>query len=451
MLAALLVGCSPPATVATTAAPAPPLTAAPTTPPAEMPVELQDCNAPPITFKTLCETIELLEEWYVNRPVDLEQLSAIATQAAADFETEDTEDPPRTFFCAIPDISFESLCRTLATRVQNESLPVVQAMERVVLSMIDLGLDPFTWYIPPDLADGFRSDGIVGGVGILLDATDAAGSKCKRITEACPLKITLVLEENPGAAAGLMPGDIITAVDGKSVDGRGFVNAATDIGGDETGVVDMSILRDGETLEFSIVRAELNTPDIEVELPFSDVGYLRIPDFDYDIPRIVTSALDSLLEARPNTIVIDLRDNPGGLVDAVVAVASEFINEGAILETAGPEEGFTFEALGNAQATTQRLVVLVNEGTASAGEILAGALRDRRNATVIGQPTFGKNAVQIPFKLRNNGEFHVAIAHWTTPNGTSVVDGGLVPDRVVEFPINPSTEELVTFALESSR
>lgn len=450
LLLALIVGCSAPTAVVTTVAPPPPLTAAPTTAPPEMPLELQDCDAPPVTFKTLCETIELLEEWWVDRPVDLDELAAIATQAAADFETEDTEDPPRTFFCAIPDLSFESLCQTLATRIQNEGLPVAPAMEQVVLSMIDLGLDPFTWYIPPDLADGFRSDGIIGGVGILLDATDAAGSKCKRITDACPLEIVLVLDGNAGAAAGLMPGDIITAVDGQSVDGRGFVNTATDIGGDETGTVVLSIVRDGDPIEFSIERASLNTPGIEVELPYADVGYLRIPDFDYDIPRIINGALASLLAASPGTIVVDLRDNPGGLVDAVVSVASEFVPDGSILKTSAQEEEFNFDALGNAQATSQRLIVLVNEGTASAGEILAGALRDRRNAIVIGQPTFGKNAVQIPFELRNGGEFHVAIAHWTTPNGTSVVDGGLVPDRIVDFPTNPTIEELVTFALESS-
>lgn len=414
-------------------------------------MELQNCSAPPVTFKTLCETIELLNEWYVDRPVDLSRLAEIATDAAADYTTDLTEDPPRTLFCAIPDISFETLCQTLAARVQTDNIPVGPAMEEVVLTMVDLGLDPFTWYIPPELAAGFRSDGIVGGVGIVLDATDAAGSKCTRIAPACPLQISLVIEGNPGESAGLMAGDIITAIDGESVDGKGFVNVATKIGSDETGTVALTISRDGQTIEFSIERKELSLPDIEVDLPFSDVGYLRIPDFDSDIPRIVGVAIASLTAASPRTIVIDLRDNPGGLVSAVVEVASEFIASGAIMETSGPDEAFTYEALGNPQASSQRLIVLVNEGTASAAEILAGALRDRRGATIIGQPTFGKNAVQIPFPLRNGGEFHVAIAHWTTPNGTSVVDGGLIPDKVVDFPLNPTIEELVNFALESNQ
>jgi carboxyl-terminal processing protease len=450
-LLVFVVACSAPVVVeTTTAATNPPLTAVPTTEAPKIPVELQDCDAPPVTFKTLCETIELLGEWYVDRPVDMAHLAAIATQAAADYTTDVTEEPPRTFFCAVPDISFETLCEVLAGRVQHDQIPVAAAMEEVVLTMVDLGLDPFTWYVPPDLAAGFRSDGIVGGVGIVLDATDAAGSKCSRIAPACPLQISLVIEGNPGAEAGLMAGDVITAVDAESVDGKGFVNLATLIGGDETGKVALTVDRDGEVIEFSIERRELILPDIEVELPLPDVGYLRIPDFDSDIPRIVNAALASLVAASPRTIVIDLRDNPGGLVSAVIEVASEFIASGAILETDGPDEAFTYEALGDAQATSQRLVVLVNESTASAAEVLAGALRDRRNAVVIGQPTFGKNAVQIPFPLRNGGEFHVAIAYWTTPNGTSVVDGGLVPDRRVDFPEDPTIEELVTFALANS-
>ncbi len=450
-LLVIWVACSGPIVLETTTVVSiPPLTAVPTTTAPEIPVELQDCSAPPVTFKTLCEAIELLDEWHVDRPIDVAQLAAIATQAASDYSTQETEEPPRTFFCAIPDISFETLCQTLAERIRTDQIPVAAAMEEIVLTMVDLGLDPFTWYIPPDLADGFRSDGIVGGVGIVLDATDAAGSKCTKIAVVCPLEISLVIENNPGADAGLLAGDFITAIDGEPVDGKGFVDVATRIGGDETGVVTLRVDRAGETLEFSITRMELNFPNIEVDLPVAGVGYLRIPDFDLDIPSIVGSALESLLAAGPGTIVIDLRDNPGGYIDAVLDVASEFISDGVVVETTGPDEDLAYLSRGGSSATSERLIVLVNGGTASAAEILAGALRDRRDALILGQPTFGKNAVQIPFPLRNGGEFHVAVAHWNTPNGTSVVDTGLIPDRLVDFPDNPTIEELVEFALQNS-
>lgn len=416
----------------------------------DLPMEVQGCDAPPVTFSTLCETIELLDEWYVDGPVDVAVLAEIASTAAQEFESTDTEEPPRTFFCAIPDTAFTALCDVLKQRIQDERIPVGPAVEAAVTAMIDRGLDPFTWYINPEAAAGFRSDGVVAGVGILLDATDAAGSKCTEIAEVCQLRIVFVLDNNPGAAAGLMPGDIVTAVDGKSVIGQGFVETATQISGDETGDVVLSLERDGTPVDVTVQRAELEFPSAEVELPVDGVGYLRIPDFSFDIPFIVDSAVGALMAAGPRTIVIDLRDNPGGLIDAVINVASQFIADGPILHTQSPDGEFTYSAEGGAPVTSQRLLVLVNEGTASAAEILAGALRDRRGAVIIGQPTFGKNAVQIPFELRNGGEFHVAIAHWTTPNGSSVVDGGLIPDRVVELPTDASPEDLVNFALQNS-
>ncbi|REK11228.1 MAG: PDZ domain-containing protein [Actinobacteria bacterium] len=451
VLVALLTAC----TAVPDTAPAPTSTAtsttlAQTTTTATVPMEIQDCGAPPVTFSTLCETIELLEQWHVDRPVDYSSLAGLLVEAVSSYETEDTEEPGRTFFCAIPDDAFSPLCEVLAERVRTEQLPVGAAMESAVTSMIDLGLDPFTWYIPPELSGGFRADGVVGGVGILLDATDAAGSKCTRVAEVCPLRIVFVLEDNPGEAAGLMAGDVITTVDGEGVDGLGLVEVATLIGGDETGEVTLGIERGGNQLEFVIARAELDYPTTSVDLPINGVGYLRIPDFSIEVPFLVDIAVDALLEASPGTIVIDLRDNPGGLIDAVVSVASQFITDGVVLNYESPEGEDSYGVHGGAPATGARLVVLVNGGTASAAEVLAGALRDQRGAVIIGQPTFGKNALQIPFDLRNGGQFHVAVARWTTPAGFSVGEGGLIPDRIVDFPIDATTEELTRFAIENS-
>ena len=413
-------------------------------------MEVQGCRTPPVTFSTLCETIELLDEWYVDRPIDYAALATIATEAAAGFETEDSEDPPRTFFCAIPDEAFVTLCDLMRQRVQDEHLPVADALEVAVTAMIDLGLDPFTWYVPPELAGGFRSDGVVGGVGILLDATDAAGSKCTRVAEACPLRIVFVLEANPGEDAGLLAGDVINTIDGESVVDRGLVDVATLIGGDQTGTVVLGIERDGSPLEITVERRELDFPETSVDVPLDDVGYLRIPDFSFQVPFIVDASIGALVAASPSTIVVDLRDNPGGLVDAVVSVASQFIPEGTVLNYEFPGGSSSYEVSGGAPATAPRLIVLVNEGTASAAEVLAGALRDLRGATIIGQPTYGKNALQIPFELRNGGEFHVAIARWTTPSGQSVALDGLIPDRIVDFPAGADTEQLTRFAIENS-
>ncbi len=403
-----------------------------------------------MTFSTLCETIELLDEWYVDRPVDYVALATIATEAAAGFATDESENPPRTFFCAIPDEAFVTLCDLMRQRVQEENIPVAAALEVAVTAMIDLGLDPFTWYVPPELAGGFRSDGVVGGVGILLDATYAAGSKCTRVAAVCPLRIVFVLEGNPGHAAGLLAGDVITTINGETVDDRGLVDVATLIGGDETGTVVLGIKRDGSPLEIAVEREVLEYPETTVDVPIDDVGYLRIPDFSIQVPFIVDASIGALVAASPGTIVVDLRDNPGGLVDAVVSVASQFIAEGTVLNYEFPGGTDSYQVSGGATATGARLIVLVNEGTASAAEVLAGALRDNRGATIIGQPTYGKNALQIPFELRNGGEFHVAIARWTTPSGQSVAVDGLIPDRIVDFPAGANTEQLTRFAIENS-
>jgi carboxyl-terminal processing protease len=333
--------------------------------------------------------------------------------------------------------------------ITKSQVPVGDAVDHAVTAMVDQLLGPFTYYVPPDQVGTFRSNGVVSGVGILLDATDAAGSKCAVLGGACSLEVVFVLDENPGAEAGLMAGDIITEVDGQAVDGKGFTATAGLIAGDETGVVDLTVLRDAESVTFAIERAELTVPTVEVRLPQPEVGYIRIPDFEDDIPRLVDDGLESLAEVSPATIVVDLRDNPGGLVQSAIDVASQFVDGGTVLETFAPDENLLYTASEGGLATNERLIVLVNQGSASAAEVVAGALRDRRSALIVGRTTFGKDAVQIPFSLRNGGELYVAVARWATPNGTTVGDGGLIPDRELEFAADMTTEEVVEAALDA--
>jgi carboxyl-terminal processing protease len=284
----------------------------------------------------------------------------------------------------------------------------------------------------------------------VLDARDAAGSRCTQITEACPLEIAVVLEDNPGAMAGLAVGDVITAVDGERIDGMGFTAIVSLIAGDESGPVTLTVIREGSEVEFDIERAELVIPTVEAAIPRADVGYIRIPDFEFDIPDLVADALADLAEERPATLIVDLRDNPGGYIDAIVDVADHFVDGGVVMVSEAGDEHLEYEATPGGIATDPRLVVLVNQGTASAAEILAGALRDRRSAALIGTDTFGKDAVQIPFTLRNGGEFYVAVARWSTPDGDTAANGGLSPDREVDWPTEATTEDVVDIALEAA-
>jgi carboxyl-terminal processing protease len=415
-----------------------------------MAISIQDCSSPPVTFSPLCEIYELLETWYVDAPIDPASLAEVAVRGLGDYTTTDTEEPPRTLFCAIPHEAFTGLCDELARKIELSQIPVGPAVEASMSYMIEVGLDPFTYYLSPDQAGAFRLNGIVGGIGVLLDARDAVGSKCSEVNSICRLEVVVVLEDNPGFEAGLQSGDIITAVDGKSVEGKRFTAIVSEIAGDETGQVEVSVDRGGTSIDFMIERAELTVPTVEFGLPANGVGYMRIPDFELDIPGLVTAALDDITAAGAGTIVVDLRDNPGGYVDAFVEVADEFVDGGVVMISEAPQEYFEYQAQPGGLATRQRLIVLVNQGTASAAEILAGALRDRREAVIVGTDTFGKDAVQIPFTLRNGGEFYVAVAHWSTPNGDTVGNGGLTPDRVVAWPVGATMEEIVEIALDAA-
>jgi carboxyl-terminal processing protease len=422
-----------------------------TTGPAEpIPVEVQGCDTPQVWFSPLCQAYQLIQEWHMDRPVDPAVLAGAALEGARQFSTDVTEPAPRALICAVPHRAFTPLCHELAERASSDSIPIGEAVEAAVSSMAGTGLEQFTYYVPPDLVGSYRSNGVVGGVGILLDATDAAGSKCVRIADNCPLEVVFVLEDNPGWAAGIEPGDEIVEVDGEPVTGLGFVDTATRLAGDESGVVEISVERDDASLEFTIERAPLVVPTVEIDLPRPGVGYILVPDFEEDIPILVHDSLDELTAEGVDRLVLDLRDNPGGFLDATIDVATEFMPGGVVVRTVGPGEDFSYEAGDNGLASDAEIAVLVNEGTASAAEILATALRDRRGAKIVGEATFGKDAVQIAFDMNNGGEFNVAVARWFSPDGTSVAGTGVIPDQVIDLPRSMTTGELVDIAFGGS-
>lgn len=413
----------------------------------ELPVAVQDCTTPQVGFSPLCETYDLIQQWHMDRPIDPAKLAEAALVGLDSYTTDLVEQPPRTLFCAIPDLAFTTLCDRLGERVGSSSMPVAGGVEAAVVSMASTGLEPFTYYLPPEQAGSYRANGLVGGLGVLLDARNAVGSKCVQITESCPLEVVFVLEDNPGSAAGLIAGDRIVEIDGDPVEGLGFVETATRIAGDESGSIEIELDRDGESIVLSIERAPLVVPTVEIDVPRPGVGYLRIPDFESDIPVLVSDGLTELTSQGLDRLILDLRDNPGGYIDAAVKVASEFIEQGVVVRTEGPGQDQEYLALGGGTALGPRLTVVVNGGTASAAEILATALHDRRDAEVIGEATYGKDAVQIAFELNNGGEFNVAVARWLSPSGTTVAGTGVIPDRVVEVPSTLSPTQLAELAI----
>jgi carboxyl-terminal processing protease len=441
-----LAACADERLVTTTTIAAPTTGAPPTTEPPHL--EIADCTTPPVTFSAMCEVYDLLQEWHVDRPLDPSDLAVMATDALR--TTESAGHLSGFLQCAIPDPAFADFCTTLGEVGGETAADQGRLVDAALVAMVENALGPFTYYVPPGEVPHVRDDGVVGGIGVILDARDAAGSRCARLAPECPLEIIYVLADAPAAEAGVEVGDVIVEMDGAAVEDLGFAAASRLLAGDETGTISLTIDRGGSSLDIIIHREPVTGGVVEVALPLADVGYLRIPDFSEDIPGLVHEGLTALAEHSPDLVMIDLRDNGGGLLDAAIEVASEFIPDGAVVQLVSPEGEIVEVAGPDGLAHQPALIVLVNRGTASAAEVVAGALRDRRGATIVGEATFGKDSVQIPFDLRNGGRLYVVVARWTTPEGHTVAEDGLSPDIELDLGTNLTIEDLTGLVLEAA-
>lgn len=244
-------------------------------------------------------------------------------------------------------------------------------------------------------------------------------------------------EGQPAAQAGLKPGDIILQVDDTPIRNMNILEAIFLIRGTEGTTVHLLIQREGvsEPFEASVVRQKIDIPITEAEmLEDETIAYIKLTDFNIQATDRLKEALEETLKKKPKGLIFDLRNNRGGYLHIAVEVASQFIGEGIILvekDKDGEEMDFTAQRGG--LALDIPMVVLVNGGTASASEIVAGALQDRGRAILVGGETFGKGSVQLPHALSDGSELRITIAHWFTPNGTELQGQGLTPDIEVEL------------------
>lgn len=455
-LAVVVVACgttsTTPSTVTlpTTAPPTTTTSTAPTTTTTVSPsVEytVDDCDVAPITFALLCDVYELIAAHHVDAPFDPAGLAAGAQLGVDSYEPTTPEEGPETFVCAIPHEAFERICDSVSDRVQAGAGDIEDVVESGVESMISYSLDPFTYYIPPELSGALTEDGIVAAVGLLLEIAHPAGSPCTVAQQPCRLRVVLAVTEGPAYEAGLRQGDVILAIDGSTTEGITLVQAASMLDGPEGSEVALSVERpDGSQEEIVVERRPPPVPTLVAERVSDDVGYIRLPDFNADIPQFLHATLAEFEGA--DALVLDLRDNPGGYVDVATLVASEFLSDGLVMRTEAPGEVLDYPVQEGGLATAgPDLIVVVNGGSASASEILAAVLQERGRATIAGQATFGKDTVQIGFPLVNDGELRVTVARWVTPEGSTVAGVGVVPDVIVEIPPDASPEEVVDLVL----
>lgn len=289
--------------------------------------------------------------------------------------------------------------------------------------------DPYTVFMPPQDTKLFESDiaGEFGGVGMEV------GMQNDVITVIAPLP------DSPAEKAGMLSGDVIVKIDGKTTDHMGVDEAVLKIRGEKGTKVDLTVFRKGEEdfIEVSIVRDTINIPTIKTEEK-DGVFIIHLYNFSATSESLMQGALRDFVKSNKSKLVIDLRGNPGGFLQSAVGIASYFLPTGKVIVRENFGEGkeeSVHRSLGRDLGKHRpfNLVVLVDGGSASASEILAGALQEHKIGTVIGTHTFGKGSVQEVIDLKGGSSLKVTIARWLTPNGRSISEGGLAPDVVVEM------------------
>jgi carboxyl-terminal processing protease len=231
-----------------------------------------------------------------------------------------------------------------------------------------------------------------------------------------------------------MSGDIVTHVDGVSVLGKSQEEIVSEVKGPRGTEVTLTIERESEPepLTFTIVRALIELPIVESEMLDNDIGYLRLTSFTSNSFERLSAELEIILAQNPQALIFDLRDNPGGFLNQSVAVADLFLPEGVVLyqrNQNGEEEVFRSQTGDIAEEIP--LIVLVNPGSASASEIVAGAIQDNGRGIILGEVSFGKGSVQNTITLNDGSELRVTIARWYTPNNNTIDSQGITPDVLV--------------------
>ncbi|MGH2382115.1 MAG: S41 family peptidase [Candidatus Limnocylindria bacterium] len=358
-----------------------------------------------------------------------------------------------TVTCAEPTDAFAVLCETYA-QIKGEYVDEISDEELVdgaVRGMIEYGLeDPYSGYLPPDqygsalddLSGEFSGIGAEVGMENLVEPDDLAA--CTVVTETCAMVIVAPLAGSPAEEAGLRAGDQVLEIDGVSTVGESVSSLVFEVRGEAGTDVTLTVERDDEQLDVTITRAVIDLREVEAELLSDGIGYLRLTTFTDRATGLFRNELGSLLDQGATSIVLDLRGNPGGFITTAQGIAGQFVPAGELLftvESGDDVQRWQSEPGGLAQSDAIEMIVLVDQGSASASEIVAGALQDTGRATILGEPTFGKNTVQIWNDLPNGGGLRITTDRWFTPDHDSAAPNGIIPDVEVASPDDPLSDD----------
>lgn len=308
-------------------------------------------------------------------------------------------------------------------------LPDMQEITYAAIrGMLDTLNDDYTAFIEPKVASILEEDasGEFEGIGAFVDLDDAGR-----------VRIVDTFKNGPAEQAGLQAEDRVIAVDGESIIEDTLYEAIGLIRGPAGSDVILTVEREGtpEPFEVTVTRARLDIPIVEAEMRDDGIGYIRLYEFSATAREVLEKNLEDLLNQNPDGIVLDLRQNPGGWLDQAIDVADLFLGDKLVaVERFSDGRERQFEADAGDVGEDVPLVVLVDGGSASASEIVAGALQDQDRAILVGTTTFGKGSVQRPFKLSDGSELRVTIARWFTPDDQPIHNHGLMPDIEVPWP-----------------
>lgn len=313
-----------------------------------------------------------------------------------------------------------------ASYVDSADIDVPLLVNGAITGMVESLGDRYSNYIDPSAFDRFNSDlsGNFEGIGVVIETNPDTNE----------IYVTNVLRGSPALGAGVLPGDIFYSVDGTLIEGLDQTALASLVRGPAGSTVNITFKRGTELINLAIVRARIELPNVETDILDNNIAYVSLNNFNSVAVNQIRQALEEVDVNNRNGLVFDLRGNPGGLLSSAIDVGSLFIRDGVLLyETFADGSEQTFEVNGNYANINVPIVVLVNENSASASELVAGAIKDRGAGTLIGETTFGKGTVQTIQPLSNGGGLRLTIARYLLPSRQWIHDVGVVPDIAIDY------------------
>ena len=335
-------------------------------------------------------------------------------------------------------------------KINNEYVDEINQSESMDYAINGLlqSLDPYSAYMPPEIFNEMQTEtsGKFGGLGIEVGM------------ESGVVKVISPIDDTPASEAGIKAGDYIVKIDGIQVQGKSLSEAVDLMRGEVGSSIELTVRRRGEkkALTFNIVRQIIQIQSVKSELLEKNIGYIRLTSFNENSGDQIRKKINQLEKNKKvKSYILDLRNNPGGLLSQAIKISDYFLNNGEIVSTKSRKaaENRKWFAKKGDLTNGKTLIVLINYGSASASEIVAGALKDHKRAILLGENSYGKGSVQSIIPLKNNGAIRLTVAKYYLPSGKSISEVGVAPDIEIDeetddFRIKTETDNQLKYAIK---